>query len=392
MAFWGLVVYPNKSYTQTVDQPFRITMAALGEAPAAGRHTVTVTVDDDTYVLCSLTTDKVEQQQLDLVFGEGEDITIKMNGPSPIHLTGTFLLDDEEPDFSDFDDESIDSDDLMIEGEDGEEDSENEVERMPPGKVKVLGEDDESGSEEESGEEGSGDGDEDSEESEEEQPAPKGKAEKPKGKAEKGAQKPEVKRKAESGQTPQQPPKKQKVEDGAASQKATPAAKPQKADGQQSGKQTPAETKGTPANVQKEASKPGTATKAGDNKSKPATPATDTDKTPKKKTLPSGLVIEDKVVGSGAKAKNGKTLALRYIGKLASGKVFDSNTSGNPFKVQLGKGSVIKGWEVGLQGMNAGGTRVLGIPPNLAYGAKGAPPDIPPNSTLTFEIKLLSVD
>lgn len=159
------------------------------------------------------------------------------------------------------------------------------------------------------------------------------------------------KRKAEDAQTPKQPEaKKAKTE----AQKPTPAAekKEQKKAGAESAKATPA-----------------AADKKGAAASAKQTPAPESaEKAPKKKTLPSGLTIEDKVVGSGAKAKNGKHLALRYIGKLASGKVFDSNTSGQPFKMQLGKGSVIKGWEVGLQDMKAGGTRVLTIPPNLAYG------------------------
>ena len=111
-----------------------------------------------------------------------------------------------------------------------------------------------------------------------------------------------------------------------------------------------------------------------------------------KKTLPSGLVIEDGKVGNGPRAKNGKKVCVRYIGKLASnGKIFDSNTKGSPFTFRLGAGDVIKGWDLGVQGMNVGGTRILTIPPKLAYGARGAPPDIPKNATLIFEIKLLEI-
>ncbi|KAJ3099075.1 peptidylprolyl isomerase fpr4 [Phlyctochytrium planicorne] len=112
----------------------------------------------------------------------------------------------------------------------------------------------------------------------------------------------------------------------------------------------------------------------------------------KAKTLPSGLTIEDINVGNGAKAKNGKKVKVRYVGRLTNGKVFDSNTSGGkPFVFKLGGGEVIKGWDLGVQGMNVGGTRKLTIPAKLAYGARGAPPDIPPNSTLIFEVKLLEV-
>jgi FK506-binding nuclear protein len=110
-----------------------------------------------------------------------------------------------------------------------------------------------------------------------------------------------------------------------------------------------------------------------------------------KKTLPSGLVIEDKVMGSGPKAKPGKKVSVRYIGKLLNGKVFDSNTKGAPFSFKLGKGEVIKGWDLGVVGMNVGGERKLTIPAKLAYGSQGAPPDIPKNADLIFEVKLLQV-
>ena len=84
-------------------------------------------------------------------------------------------------------------------------------------------------------------------------------------------------------------------------------------------------------------------------------------------------------------------MSVRYIGKLTNGKVFDSNTKGSPFVFRVGGGEVIKGWDVGVSGMNVGGTLKLTIPPALAYGAKGAPPDIPKNAVLEFEVKLLEV-
>jgi len=116
------------------------------------------------------------------------------------------------------------------------------------------------------------------------------------------------------------------------------------------------------------------------------------EKTPKKKTLQNGLVIEDITVGTGAKAKAGKRVGVRYIGKLAkNGKVFDQNTKGAVFKFNLGKGEVIKGWDLGVNGMNVGGVRRLTIPAHLAYGSRGAPPDIPGNATLIFEVKMMTV-
>ncbi|ORX77529.1 hypothetical protein BCR32DRAFT_270599 [Anaeromyces robustus] len=121
-------------------------------------------------------------------------------------------------------------------------------------------------------------------------------------------------------------------------------------------------------------------------------PVKEEKKVTKKKTLPNGLVIEDITVGTGARAKAGKRVGVRYIGKLAkNGKVFDKNTNGAVFKFNLGRGEVIKGWDLGVNGMNVGGVRRLTIPANLAYGSRGAPPDIPPNSTLIFEVKMMTV-
>lgn len=110
-----------------------------------------------------------------------------------------------------------------------------------------------------------------------------------------------------------------------------------------------------------------------------------------KKVLPSGIEVEDKTIGTGARAKNGKRLFLRYFGRLTNGKLFDSNSQGKPFSFVLGKGEVIKGWDIGLQGMQIGGIRRLTIPANLAYGKSGCPPDIPKNATLVFDVKLLDV-
>lgn len=104
-----------------------------------------------------------------------------------------------------------------------------------------------------------------------------------------------------------------------------------------------------------------------------------------------GITIDDRKVGTGPAAKKGSTLSMRYIGKLDSGKVFDSNKSGKPFSFKLGKGEVIKGWDIGLEGLQNGGERRIKIPANLAYGKKGAPPDIPANAALTFDVKCVGV-
>jgi hypothetical protein len=93
---------------------------------------------------------------------------------------------------------------------------------------------------------------------------------------------------------------------------------------------------------------------------------------------------------------NGDAVMIRYTGWLEAdsklGGVFDSNTDkGKPFRMILGAGKVIKGWEQGLLGMKKEGRRVLVIPPSLGYGVNGAPPVIPPNSILIFDVELLKI-
>ncbi len=113
-------------------------------------------------------------------------------------------------------------------------------------------------------------------------------------------------------------------------------------------------------------------------------------------TTESGLQYEDTTVGSGDVAKAGQRVSVHYTGWLfndgVKGAKFDSSKDRNdPFGFGLGGGQVIKGWDEGVQGMQVGGTRVLVIPPQLGYGARGAGGAIPPNATLMFEVELLGV-
>lgn len=106
------------------------------------------------------------------------------------------------------------------------------------------------------------------------------------------------------------------------------------------------------------------------------------------------LQINDVKVGRGEPARAGDYVTVDYTGKLTNGKKFDSSKDAGrePFKLVLGAGQVIKGWDQGLQGMKVGGKRILTIPPALGYGARGAGADIPPNSTLKFEVELRAIE
>jgi FKBP-type peptidyl-prolyl cis-trans isomerase len=110
----------------------------------------------------------------------------------------------------------------------------------------------------------------------------------------------------------------------------------------------------------------------------------------------SELKTNDIVAGTGAQAVKGTTVTVHYTGWLYKsgrrGKKFDSSLdAGQPFSFKLGAGEVIEGWDRGVEGMRVGGKRELIIPAGMGYGEKGAPPDIPPNSVLDFEVQLLDV-
>ena len=113
-------------------------------------------------------------------------------------------------------------------------------------------------------------------------------------------------------------------------------------------------------------------------------------------TTASGLQYEDTKVGTGDQPKPGDFCEVHYTGWLwvdgKKGKKFDSSLDrGDAFAFPLGKGRVIKGWDEGVATMRPGGTRVLIIPPDLAYGPRGMGGMIPGNSTLYFEVQLLRV-
>ena len=106
----------------------------------------------------------------------------------------------------------------------------------------------------------------------------------------------------------------------------------------------------------------------------------------------SDLQIENIRPGTGAEARAGTQVTVHYVGTLTNGTKFDSSRDrGEGFRFKLGAGQVIKGWDQGVAGMRVGEVRRLTIPPDLAYGARGFPPVIPPHSTLVFEVELLEV-
>lgn len=113
---------------------------------------------------------------------------------------------------------------------------------------------------------------------------------------------------------------------------------------------------------------------------------------PKTVTTPSGLKYMDKKLGTGAAPTRGLAATVHYTGTLENGTKFDSSLDrGEPFVFLVGTGTVIRGWDEGIMGMKEGGVRRLIVPPALGYGARRLN-NIPPNSTLIFDIELLEVD
>jgi FKBP-type peptidyl-prolyl cis-trans isomerase len=104
-----------------------------------------------------------------------------------------------------------------------------------------------------------------------------------------------------------------------------------------------------------------------------------------------GVKIEDLKVGDGQEAKPRDNIQVHYTGKLANGKQFDSSVGKAPYTFRLGTRKVIAGWDAGLAGMKVGGKRKLTISPEAGYGETGQGNDIPPNSTLIFEVELVKV-
>ena len=108
---------------------------------------------------------------------------------------------------------------------------------------------------------------------------------------------------------------------------------------------------------------------------------------------PAGFWYTDIAAGQGEVAEPGRTVRVHYTGWLPDGKKFDSSRDrGEPFAFTLGAGQVITGWDEGVKGMRVGGRRKLVLPPAMAYGEAGAPPDIPPGSTLVFDVEVLGLE
>ncbi|KAH4279447.1 peptidylprolyl isomerase [Parastagonospora nodorum] len=329
--------------------------------------------DDDEepeeFVLCTLNPENHYQQPLDITVREGEEVYLCVNGTHDIYVTGNYIILPEQEDSEDDDEDDgleqlgydigSDEDELEIDGMD--EDESDELDDLEDPRITEV----------------------DSEE--EEVPklvATSKKANKKRpAESEDDATLDDLMSKANGDEkVSKKQAKKLKKNDGQAVAGAEPAKKADKADAPSSDKKKVQFAKNLELGP------------TGSPLTKVEAPKAEAKKEAAKgPRVVSGVTVEDKKEGKGKAAKKGDRVEMRYIGKLKNGKVFDSNKKGKPFAFKLGVGQVIKGWDVGVAGMTPGGERRLTIPAALAYGKKGAPPDIPANSDLIFDIKCISV-
>lgn len=433
--FWGLTIESGKHYSQSVEDSFHVSMAALeldDDYKSKSRPPIRVMVQHDKkdFLLCSLLYGTLIQQQLDLDFTEGEQVTFFLEGSGVVHLTGSLVQEkpfevgdepilgsppesdedgmevseDESDGKDEEDEEEVPSLQQLAQGDDVESDEEDEEDWIPEqeekhkkrkledsvssqqSKTKKRAVGPKSNTKEKEDSEDSDDeyadeGDEYTDRAEENigdemadlfddieaHSQANGTVEDKLKSIAKGKERPAEERKQSKAME-----KETMISSGDATIKPIEKKKKKKKKKQQEGDNDGSKAiEGSKESMEKER-----------EDQKPQM---------KRRKLPNGVTIEDLVVGNGRIAKSQKMVAVYYKGILAKSKQqFDSCTSGKPFRFRLGKSEVISGWDTGLIGMRVGGTRKLIIPASQGYGNSrtGA---IPPNSTLIFVIELKEV-
>lgn len=102
------------------------------------------------------------------------------------------------------------------------------------------------------------------------------------------------------------------------------------------------------------------------------------------------LVLQE---GRGELPKNGDVVKVLFKGMFFDGRVFDQSAGPEaPFTFRLGRGEIIRGWEEGIATMRLGEKRILIVPYDLAYGARGQPPRIPRQTSLVFEVEVIAIE
>ena len=297
--------------------------------------------EKEEYRVCSLIEGRSETCGLDLVLDEYAEFTVE--GPGEVHLTGYYM-----PDFD---------------GEDGDEEDEDMYEDMMMGDEDFDSEDDEDFDDDEDSEDDDDD-DEDDEDDEDDSEDDDSEDDSEDDDSEDDSEDDddEESDSEDAGVTRKGGVKIVELEEEKKNDKKRPA------------EAAPAKTP--------EAKKQ---TKSAEPAKKPDTP---------KRVHKNGMEIINTFASKNPKAKlavGGKKVVMKYIGKLPSGKIFDQTKGSNTFAFRLQAGEVIRGWDVGVEGMREGDKRTLIIPGSMAYGKKGIKGVIPPNATLHFDVELVKV-
>ncbi|KYK55564.1 putative FPR3-prolyl cis-trans isomerase [Drechmeria coniospora] len=291
--------------------------------------------DLENFVVCTLDTERNYQQTLDITVNHGEKVFFVVTGTHTVYLTGNYVMDDDE---DSEDDEDYDFDPEELEDALGSDVSDDESDELDDIRIEEV-------------------------DSEEEAPklveTKKGKNKRA---AEDAAENLDDMIKADDAKLSKKQQKKLKNNKGEAV-----AAEDGKKDSKKVQFAKNLEQGPTGSEKAKQPAKASTGVK-----------------------VVQGVTIDDRTIGNGRTVKSGDTVGVRYIGKLANGQQFDANKKGKPFSFKVGKGQVIKGWDVGVVGMAIGGERRLTIPANLGYGSRGMP-GIPANSQLIFDVKVLEI-
>lgn len=377
--FFGHVIKPGQKlfWANEVEEfCLQINSASLGATVVAGRSTLFVLAKEAKIALCTLIPESNEQFTLSHTFTplDGE-IEFVVEGVNEIHLTGFIDVqeeDDDEGDRHDFDEDCDSCDGEHQEGGDSDDSMDDDEEMMVFGDQSDSDDDDEEGDEE----------DEDRFEVIEERVH--GDAASKKKKDEK---KPAAAAAAKA--SPKEDKKPAAKKEATPVKKAAAAATPEK-------KETPVPTKKEIAAAvkteKKIADKVAELTASSTNNKKRPAPSDSVDvpKKAKNTRVHKGVTIEETAVGKGPAVMKGRKVSILYKGRLENGKQFDSNTNRKkPFSFRHGIGDVIKGMDIGIEGMRSGGKRTILIPSKLGYGKAGAGPDIPGNANLIFDIELL---
>ncbi|KAL9237092.1 hypothetical protein vseg_011680 [Gypsophila vaccaria] len=438
MTFWGVEMKPGEPFTLKSEELgglLMLTQATLGMGSSTKKSTLQVKVGDkEPIFLCTLLPQKLECFTLNLEFDEEDDVIFSVVGPSSIHLSGIVEVAEEEEDEDEDDDDfdsfgediaGTESEDIEFDSEDADEDDFNIDDDMPMyqhssarkgGVVIEEIEDDETpglkkgGNKQVKKKELPALMDRDTKAQEDEDGFPVSSAGNAESRSEKLQANKKAKRQKNTAKVDGEFPSNLKRKVDAIDQDHEPKSDANDAidgdasdDGKKNKKKNKKKAKiekdETVADTKQDVAKASSAKKEDVEEQKKISKVVKEtkkakDKPAKLKTYANGFIVEELQLGkpTAKTASRGKKVSVRYIGKLKKGgKIFESNTSGKPVKFRLGAGEVIKGFDVGVEGMRIGGKRRLTIPPSMGYGSSGDMPRIPPNAWLLFDVELVDV-